>query len=128
MTLYAFNYGVGSDEVSIHLKSSQYGHHAYSASSKYSALEFAQSGYQHVYQPIDDGQIRAGAWCIKQDRDYWLSKGVLIPLRLRTHAELEHDGETVTTSGKTDIFPYGDPRAAEVETRLLARLAELGEV
>lgn len=126
-TIYAFNYCAGDDELSIHLNSWQWGWHAFKASDKYLSIEFAQSGYQHVYQPISDAQVRAAAWAIKRDRDYWRTQGVVIPLRLRSHAELEQEGETVSTSGKTDVFSYRDPRTDDLRIRLLARLAALGE-
>lgn len=131
-TPYAFNWTVGDDELARHLLASQWGWHAFQASYRYLALEFAQSGYQHVYQAISDAQVRAGATAIKYDRDYWRNHPVprlraTIPLRLRTHAELEREGETVQTSGKSDTFPFRDPRADELRARLLARLAEIGE-
>ena len=125
-TQLAFNNCIGDDAVSIHLDAFTWGWHAFSASSKYLALEFAQPGFSG-YEPISDRQVNAAAWIIKQHRAAWRGRGVVLPLRLRTHAELEHDGETVQTSGKTDTFPVNDGRADDLRNRLLLRLALLGE-
>lgn len=131
-TLYAFNWTVGDLKLAKHLEASQWGHHAFRASSLYLSIEFAQSGYQHRYQDISDEQVWAAAVAIKKDRAFWRNHPITrlratIPLRFRTHAELEHDGETVLTSGKTDVFRYGDPRADDLKQRVLACLRELGE-
>ena len=117
VTQYAFNVLIGEDKVGIVLPAEMTGHHAFSASGLYLSCEFAQSAFAD--QTITDGQVRAFCW--------WWTNKVLpvwprISLHMPTHAEVEHSGETVRRSGKTDVHPYGSPLADQLRARILARL------
>ncbi len=113
------NATIGDDTVAIHAPWGRWAWHARKASRYYISLEIAQGTSD---DPISDAEVRAIVWAVEQARDTWPQ----IPLVFRTHAELEQEGETGLIDGKTDVFPYGDPRADELRAKILTRLAELG--
>lgn len=107
---------IGENEYYIHMKPNEWGWNAFSASDKYIAVEFAQAT---VSEAISDAQVDALVDYVKK---YVLPVYPTLPLVLKTHSEVEASGETVQTSGKTDVFPYKDPRADELKARILAKL------
>jgi hypothetical protein len=114
-----WNATIGNDEIAIHLEANEWGYNAFSASKVYLAVEFAQPT---VNDPISDGQVRAFCWWM---RKYVLARWPDLSLHFPTHSDVEHTGEIGhAPSGKTDVFPYNDPRAAELQNRILTRLRD----
>ncbi len=119
------NATIGDDVVAIHAPWTRWAWHARRASRYYISVELAQGTGD---DEITDGQVRAFCWVVIQAREVHPD----VPLSFRTHAELENEGETGPNpetgrnDGKTDLWPYGDPRADEFRARGSARLAELG--
>lgn len=117
-----WNATIGTDEIALHMSYRQWGWNARGASQHYLGVEFAQS---HVYNAIDDGQVRAFCWFFQDVRKVWPD----LPARFPTHAELDgtieyggyHDG-------KTDVFPKGSQDTVELRKRILDRLALLGVI
>ena len=111
-----WNATIGENEYYVHMPASMWGWNAFSASDDYLAVEFAQAT---VDEPITDAQVDAFVHYVKtQVFPIWPD----IPLTLKTHAEVEASGETVQTSGKTDVFPYRDVRAEDLKARILKKL------
>lgn len=104
---------VMSGKVAIHMRPYAYGWNAYEASKLYIACEFSQP---RLGDPIPDAAIDAFCWYIVE---HVLPVWPAIPLNLVHHASLP-EGKR---DGKTDAFPDGDPRQAEMNERVLARLA-----
>jgi hypothetical protein len=75
-------------------------------------VEFAQS---LPSQPISDAQVKAFAW-------YLLNVVVpawpTLPIFMPSHAEVERSGETGVFDGKSDAFPFGDPRMDDLRRRI----------
>ena len=107
---------VGDDVVAIHMPADRWGWNARAASDDFLAVEFAQPTMD---RPISDAQVRAFCWLFKQWQTYW---GQQLPLYFPTHAEVEKLGLTGSNDGKTDVFPWKDPRAEELRARIYERL------
>ncbi len=115
-----WNATIGDDMISIHLPANKWAWNARAASSKYLAVEFAQAVEA---RGISDGQVRAFAWWWRNHaRAQWPG----LPLTLKTHAEVEHSGETGAHDGKSDAFSYGSPKADELRERIIAEIQEQG--
>lgn len=109
---------IGDDMIALHLTPAFWGWNARKASSLYLAVEFAQPTAE---QTITDGQVRAFCWAYTAIwRVYWPD----LPAHFPTHAELDVLGMTGQRDGKTDCYPYGDPRTEDLRARITARLAE----
>lgn len=99
-----WNATIGDNEIAIHGPATHWGWNARRASSNYLALEFAQPTSAHN---ITQGQVRAAA--------YYIAKyAPNVPQYWPSHAELEYNGETGQIDGKTDPYPYGDPRMGQL--------------
>lgn len=104
-----------------HFPEGQWGWNAFSASPKYLAAEWSQSGFGNVMAwPDDKTYYGYCEWFAKDARVEWPD----LSLNMPTHAELEVWGITVQRSGKTDIYPYGDPRADEHRRKIKQILRE----
>lgn len=110
---------VGDSIYCAHMTAQQWGWNARAASSHYLAVELAQSD---INQPITDGQV--AAFCA------WY-RAVVVPTwgeypvdaeRFPSHAELEAWGETGAHDGKSDVYPAGDARLADLRERIRAAL------
>lgn len=111
-----WNATIGEYRVAVHLLPDQWGWNARAASRTYLAVEFAQPTADVA---ITDGQVAAFvAWWQNVVKPRWPS----VPDYFPTHAEVEVDGETGVVDGKTDVFPFDDPRADELRDRIMARL------
>lgn len=107
---------IGEGEYYVHMPANKWGWNAFEASKSYIAVEFAQAT---VDEAISDAQVEAFvSFCKNEVFPVYPN----IPLVLKTHAEVEKSGETVKTSGKTDVFPYGDARAEELKQRIMNTL------
>lgn len=111
---------IGEDELSEHMPIDRWGWNAFQASTRFVAAEFAQPGAGGQYEPITAGMVRAYSW-------WWVHRVLArwpgIPPFLPTHSEVEHLGLIGhSPSGKTDVFPWRDPRADELRMRLAAEL------
>lgn len=110
---------VGNDCYSVHLPADTWGWHARACSRTWLGVELAQPTSDVT---ITDQQV--AALC------HWIQTVVLARWpdleltgrNLLTHAEVEQLGLTGATDGKTDCYPYGDPRAGELRQRILAGL------
>lgn len=107
---------VGENEVYVHMKASEWGWNARSASDKYIGVEFAQAT---VNEAITDAQVDA---FVAYMRTYILSTYPSIPMYFPTHADVEKSGETGKVDGKTDVFPYGSLEAATLKKRITDKL------
>jgi len=111
-----WNATIGEGKVAVHLTPNEWGWNAFQASKVYLAVEIAQAT---VDEAISDSQVDALAdWIKTRVLPVWPG----LPMHFPTHAEVEQSGETVQTSGKTDVFPLGDPRADDLRDRLMVRL------
>lgn len=114
-----WNVTCGPNRLAIHMSPRSWGWSARAASQVYLAVEFAQPTVNHA---ITDGQVFAFCWWWLEARAVWPA----LPLKFPTHAEVERWGETGANDGKSDVFPWMDPRASELRERIVARLASLG--
>lgn len=108
---------IGDGVVAIHLTPREYGWHARQASLRYLGVEFAQPT---VDDAITDGQVAAFAAYVKKHVTPVYPD---LTLEFPTHAEV--DGTPVyggTYDGKSDVFPKGDMRAAELRGRIARAL------
>lgn len=111
-----WNATIGEGAYSIHMTARQYGWNARYHSKSFLAVEFAQATAQ---RPITDRQIEAfDAW-------YWnvvVKTWGELPLQnddaLPCHSELAAG----RVDGKSDAFPFGDPRGDDLRTRIRAAL------
>lgn len=105
---------IGENVVAVHLTPQEWGWHALQASKVYMGVEFAQAT---VDEPITDAQVNAFcAWFKKYVAPAWPS----LPLHFPSHAEV--DREFNQQQGKTDAFPFGDPRMDDLRGRIMAQL------
>lgn len=114
---YGWNATIGEGEVATHLDAKHWGWNARSpASGSFLAVEFAQPVSS---VNISDAQVDAFVeWYRREVLPTWPG----IPRDFPTHAEVENWGLTGAHDGKTDVFPYLDPRADELRSRIMARL------
>jgi hypothetical protein len=119
----AYTATIGTDMVSWGLPMAHWGWHARLASSQLVGCEFAQPV---TGVPIDDGQMRAFCWLVRQARAVWPQ----IPLRFVTHAEVDAnrtpDIPYGPVDGKTDCAPFKDPMADQLRQRILVELRQQG--
>jgi hypothetical protein len=109
---------IGDDEVAIHTKPTEWCHHARGCSSYYIGAEFAQP---NLGDPISDAQIAAFCWYFAVELRGAYPR---LALHFPTHAELDGTDLYGRVDGKSDLAPKGDPMAADVRRRILARLQE----
>lgn len=110
---------IGEDRYSVHLAADTWGWHARAASRTWLGVEFAQPTSDVT---ISDQQIAAFEhWWQTVVRPVW-PRWTLTGNHLRTHAEIEQLGLTGATDGKTDCYPYADPRAGQLRQAILARI------
>lgn len=112
----SWNATIGENKYAQHMSAGVWGWNARAASDNYIAVEFAQTTKN---EPITDAQVDAFVAFVK---DSVLLIWPNIPYVLVTHAEVENTGETGKRDGKDDVFPFGDPRAAELKKRILDKL------
>lgn len=105
---------IGERKVAVHLTAQEWGWNARAASPAYLAVEFAQPTAAHT---ITEGQIAAFvAWFKQIVQPAWPG----LPLHFPTHAEVERSGETGQIDGKSDCYAYGDIRADQLRSAILA--------
>lgn len=124
---YGWNVTVGDDEYSIHLDAGLWGHHASGISHRSLSCELAQPTAAY---PVTDAMVRALChWLAAQvfprhpNLAHRIRSGAGLHLVMPTHAEVERWGWTTAWWGKSDVFPFGDPRADALRARILTRLA-----
>jgi hypothetical protein len=107
----------GDDAYAVHLLPTHWGWHARSHSRNYLGYEFAQPTVNDV---ISDGQLRAFvAWLRDVVLPVWPNFDPLAPGALIGHSETEWG----QADGKSDPFPLGDRRLAELKERLRQALS-----
>lgn len=112
----SWNATIGELEVSLHQDPKHWGWSAFSASPNRLAVEFAQAT---VEEAITEEQVEAFCdWWEYVVRPVWPN----ISESFVSHAEVEHSGETVRTSGKDDVFPFGSDRMNDLRYRIARRL------
>lgn len=107
-----WNATVGNNEIAIHGPATHWGWNARKASSQYLALEIAQPTAAYDVTPE---QINTIAWYVRTQAPH-------VPHYFPSHAELERWGETGQIDGKSDVFPFGDPRMEQLRSAIVALL------
>lgn len=103
----AWHATIGEREYAVHLPATQWGWNAREHSSEYLAVEFAQPT---VGWTVTGLQIEAyWAWYQQEIRPVWGAIDTLV-----THAELPAG----VRDGKSDVYPIGDARVAELKRGL----------
>lgn len=107
-----WNATIGNDKIAIHGPATHWGWNARDASRNYLALEFAQPT---AAVDITPAQIRAAAFYIATYAPH-------VPRHWPSHAEVERWGETGQIDGKSDVYPYGDPRMDQLRSAVATLL------
>ena len=102
---------ISDNELAIHLPPHHYGWNARAASGRYLAVEFAQPTADRA---ISDAQVAAFVWWFALARVDWPDLPLVFPM----HSELPEG----IADGKSDVFPRGSYRAAELRDRIRAAL------
>lgn len=112
-----WTFTIGEGEIAIHLPIRTFGWNAFAASALYLAVEFAQPTESY---PITDLMVRTHNWAFAT-----LIRPAYprIPLVFKSHAEVEHSGETGHgITGKSDAFSFGSPKMDDLRRRIRANL------